>query len=694
MKKHFRHFACAVLCMAALSCVRYEEETAVSPSVESYPFITVLLPSGSTRTSYTFEDGLLKAFWAEGDIVSVVPDKYDYHYSGLYQVVDPDATTGKFQRIESLGRTSSQYGVYYPGDKIRSLTQFMNFSYTGQVQSKEAPTAHLGAYHSMRKDVDDYEVIDFTGADQSSCMRFLLSGMTFHSPSKITLTAIKGGEETSVFRENNSYSGYYIWYYGDEYQGDRPASSLSIDLEGYGDENSLTAWMMMSNSNVSLAKGTILRVKVKCSDGTYYADTRLSSDFTLEGGRCHTMSVDSGWISGSGELRIPEYNGEVVTLQEASYGNGIDLVIMGDGFIEEDFENGTYDTRMRKVYDSFFSVMPQAALKNRFNVYYVKAVSPERLNATNTGANGASNSDSDTKFNTTFTPNSTSVTGDGDRVLEYARKALTVDTEDRMLDVTIVVLANQNCRAGTCHVNYWYENGTDYGQACSYAFCALGKSEQEGIELIHHEVDGHGFGKLGDEYYSNDGRYNSGWWNNMKQYHELALYRNVDIFVDDYIYGQWGSQLSLTLTTRENVLWHDMFGTSNRYEDTGVESLGVFEGAFLHNVGFCRPTENGNSSIMYSNKGIFNAPSRRAIYYRAMRLSGEITGNIYGTAAELNNFLEWDASVFLPTLSSIRSTEEEKTLHPLVEDSPAPLAPPVVHIGRWDSGKFIVEENL
>lgn len=695
MNKSVRFLSSAILCcLSALACVEMDR-TLPGTAIESSPIITVKLPSGDTKTAYSFEDGLLKAFWSEGDMVSVVPDRWTFFNAGLFEVTDPGAAEGKFKQTRPVGSASDIYGVYYPGGKIQSHVQFMNFSYTGQVQSKDNPMAHLGAYHSMRKEVTDYSVIDFSGADQSSCMRFLLSGMTFHSPSKITLTAIKGGAPVSVFYENNIVEGTYTYYPGyDEFYGDKTASSLMLELDGYGDTGSLTAWMMMANRDVILAKGTILRVKVQCSDGIYCADIKLDSNFTLEAGHCHTLEIDSAWTKGGGDVQEYPYEGEVVTLQQASRGNGIDLVIMGDGFIAEDFDNGTYDMRMRQVYDRFFSVLPQAALKDLFNVYYVKAVSPERLNAINTGLNGAINTDTDTKFSTTFTPNSTSVSGDGDRVLEYASKALVTDTETRMRNVTVVVLANQDCRAGTCYQNYYLNTGTDYGMACAYAFCSLGRTDQEGEELIHHEVDGHGFGKLADEYYSISGQYNSGWWNNLKSLHNAALYRNVDIHVDEYIYGQWGAQLSLELTTPENVLWHDMFGTVNQYESSSVESLGVFQGGYTHDVGFCRPTENAEKSIMNSNRGRFNAPSRRAILYRAWRLSGLMSGNCYGTQRELDAFMDWDASVFLPDINASVQSQEKAGTHALMEDAPQPLAPPVLRQGHWEGERFIVEKIL
>ena len=59
------------------------------------------------------------------------------------------------------------------------------------------------------------------------------------------------------------------------------------------------------------------------------------------------------------------------------------------------------------------------------------------------------------------------------------------------------------------------------------------------------------------------------------------------------------------------------------------------EGAYLCLTGMYRPTED---SMMNSNKGKFNAPSREAIYYRIHKLA-------YGASwkYDYETFVSWDA---------------------------------------------------
>lgn len=371
----------------------------------------------------------------------------------------------------------------------------------------------------------------------------------------------------------------------------------------------------------------------------------------------------------------PVVDGTVHVIQER--GNNLDLVILGDGFIDVDFRSGAYESIMNQAINEFFSVQPLSSFRDLFNIYYVDVVSPQRLNATNTGLNGATNSGNTTALSVTFTENSTAMSGDDDLAMEYAKRAFSTNANSRINNATIVVMANQACRAGTCWNYYSSESMSyDYGLGTSVAYCALGTSDAERRQLMHHEICGHGFGKLADEYY-----YNNYYpdptveWDNLQWFHEIGLYRNVDIYIDAESHATYPGR---EITTTSNVLWHDLFGTANSYEST--ENLGIYEGAKTVMSDFCRPTENANQSIMNHNTGIFNAISRRQILYRIRVLSGQAQGDFF-SAAELNAFLDWDRNNFLNTGSaSIRVPEDAETFI---------IAPPVNLFGKWVDGVFI-----
>lgn len=63
------------------------------------------------------------------------------------------------------------------------------------------------------------------------------------------------------------------------------------------------------------------------------------------------------------------------TLQTATKGKGIDLVLMGDAFTDIDIETGFYKQLMEFAMESFFTIEPTKSYREYFNVYMVYAVS-------------------------------------------------------------------------------------------------------------------------------------------------------------------------------------------------------------------------------------------------------------------------------------------------------------------------------
>lgn len=397
--------------------------------------------------------------------------------------------------------------------------------------------------------------------------------------------------------------------------------------------------------------------------------------------------IDTCHVSVVPDETVYSWDGEVVTLQSGH--PGLNLVIMGDGYVKADFDDGTYDAMMRQLCEDFFSIEPYTTIRPGFSVYYVKAPSPQRLNATTTGANGARNSDAKTKFSVQFTPNSTSVSGDGNKVNEYAKKALGADADQLIQTATILVVANQRCRAGTNHMS-WTLSG-DYGKACSIAYFGLGRDDAEREQLVHHEAGGHGFGLLADEYGGKviSSMNTSEWWRLDNQMHKYGVFRNVDKYVSQSTFEQLGND-TYKVTADSTVYWSDLFNTANNYESQEVESLGFYEGANTYANFFCRPTLNANLSIMNRNTGIFNAPSRRQIYYRYLRLSEQVKEDQFGTEEELNRFLTWDATM-LPKIKAqakVQAKAAERQAHAVAEEL-LPLTEPVLQAGQWKQGVFI-----
>ena len=321
---------------------------------------------------------------------------------------------------------------------------------------------------------------------------------------------------------------------------------------------------------------------------------------------------------------------EVVTLQKATKGNGIDIVLMGDAYVERQILDGTYREEMEFIYDNLFTEEPYASFKDCFNVYYVNVISE------NEGYGMW-----DTALQGTFGVG-TYVEGNHEVVVEYAEKAI---PNGNITETLIVVAMNSDAYAGTCHMFYPNPYLTkDYGTGLSIAYFPRGGDPETFKQLLHHEACGHGFAKLDDEYaypgvmpYNNmndrlNNRASWGWW------------KNVD-FTDDPLRVAWAHFLE-----------------DERYANEG---LGVFEGACTYEEGAWRPTEN---SIMRYNYGGFNAPSREAIYYRIHKLA-------YGKNWEYDyeDFVEYDAINRTPDAVAARTQRLN-----YIERNFEPTHPPVV----------------
>lgn len=301
-------------------------------------------------------------------------------------------------------------------------------------------------------------------------------------------------------------------------------------------------------------------------------------------------------------------DGKVITLQKASVGKGVDIVITGDAFSDRLISDGTLRKMAEDAVNGIFSTEPMKSLKDRFNVYLVSAVSKneEYTNATSTAFGG--------KFGS-----GAACGGDLDRVLEYSRKAVGAS---RMDNVTVLVLMNSYRSAGT---TYMLKPATTagYGEGASIAFLpykswnSTGYSKDNLTATLIHELVGHGIGKLDDEYsYSDLGKIPQDEIDYIKANKEkYGWYRNTDFTSDP-----------------DKVKWSE-FLKDSRYKGEG---LGVFEGGGAYASGVYRPTENSMMRYQSASER-FNAPSRQAIWIRVMRLS---EGSSWTPDHE--SFVKWD----------------------------------------------------
>ena len=319
-------------------------------------------------------------------------------------------------------------------------------------------------------------------------------------------------------------------------------------------------------------------------------------------------------------------DGEVKQLQQATIGKGIDIVFMGECFIDKDMdEGGEYDKQIAEAVEQFFSEEPYKSLRSRFNVYQVRAVA-----AKNAYGNKATYA----------------IKEDDSKAFEYAKKAVGDDAKLMLVNVIY-----RNGGGASLDVNRSY---------CSmYADGSYVAYDLQGGRVINHEGGGHGIAQLLDEYVEGSmaGAAPSDEYKNSldEQYAATGSGANID----------WRSDPT-------QVRWNH-FINDTRYAN---EHIGVYEGA-VYGLGMYRPTEN--SMMRYNDCG-FNAPSREAIYKRVMKLSeGDDWEYDYET------FVAFDAPAREAYKAAQSRSESRGTS---AQQRRIESRPPTIYKGTWrDAGK-------
>lgn len=293
--------------------------------------------------------------------------------------------------------------------------------------------------------------------------------------------------------------------------------------------------------------------------------------------------------SGSGNVHYDD--GSYTRLQQATEGNGINLVLMGDGFTRTDLKaGGKYIQALKDAANYYFNIEPFRSFQNYFNIYLVIAQSDEE------GVSNASGIKVKNKFGSTF-GTGTTISCDLKLCQEYIRLIPELDEIEQLKDIACVLVLNSTKYAGTTSL---YSNGF------TVAMCPMSDDDSpddfEG--LIHHEACGHGFGLLNDEYYEStpETAIPKSEMETIKKWQQSGFYLNVD-----------------STNNLAKVVWKEFtqgtFAPADKYD-----YVKAVEGGALYPKGVWRPEKN---SCMNHNIPYFNAPSRWAIVKRIMELAGK-----------------------------------------------------------------------
>lgn len=306
-----------------------------------------------------------------------------------------------------------------------------------------------------------------------------------------------------------------------------------------------------------------------------YAGREGSIVFSLDGKDCTC------------ELKVEQYDsdysdGQAITLQSASEGNGIDIVFIGEGFDAKDIADGKFTSAAETACGYFFNVEPYSTYQDYFNVYSVVSKSDDSgIEDVNTVV--------DNKFSSV------------DECFLWARKAKAGLNFSRSV---IIMLQNNPAYYGW---TYMYADGS--------ALAVVPVSEQayprDFRGLIQHEAGGHAFGKLADEYIYHNAYITScgcpccdhpsseyDWYSQFGSFKSLGWYKNLSM-ISDHKRVPWA-----------HLIYHPSY--SNRVD--------MYEGGYMHTRGIYRSEV---TSCMNNNIPYFSAISRQAIVERIKRYAGE-----------------------------------------------------------------------
>lgn len=360
-------------------------------------------------------------------------------------------------------------------------------------------------------------------------------------------------------------------------------------------------WVSLSQTSGHGKTALQLRFAEKAHDGTSRSSEVV---FQLDGKDYQTR------------LSVSQYDyqyaeDEIITLQSASKGNGVNIVILGDGFNAKDISEGKLLRAMEETCNNFFSIQPYKAYKDYFNVYTAVPVSPE-------SGIGTVNTIVQTRFNTA---SNGGVTRNGDddyyEVLQYACKAPTVNN-DNINRTLVIMIPNTEDYGG---VTYMWSDGT------AIAYCPM---SDYGYPLdfrgvVQHEAGGHGFGKLGDEYIYHNTFIQSCNCPCCPHAFELQAFQSLGWFQNLSLSGKMG-----------DVPWRDFI-----FHEKYSNFVDIFEGGFMHSRGVYRSEQN---SCMNNDIPYYSTISRYEIYKRIMEYAGQ--------SWSLEDFIENDVVEAVSTSST------------------------------------------
>jgi hypothetical protein len=302
-------------------------------------------------------------------------------------------------------------------------------------------------------------------------------------------------------------------------------------------------------------------------------------------------------------------DGELTNLQRHTKGLGVALVLMGDGYTLKDMvrNGGKYESEMREAVENFFSVYPYNEYREYFDVWMVGAISKEE-GMTIKSPDGEIYEYVDNRFQSFWSgPGTATIKHDQLLSGELVDQVATKIGKSSRNDLTVIMLINADVYAGTALLS---TNGYSIAQCPvlrTPPTTRVDELQQNFRNVIVHEVGGHAFAKLTDEYvYDFNATIDEMKTAEVKRYQAVDMWKNVDLNPEidkgePYTGGADDPSRQTPNGDLSKTLWAGFEGK------TGYSMVGAYEGAYLSGKGIWR---SEYTSCMVNNSLYFNAVSR------------------------------------------------------------------------------------
>ena len=625
----------AGLCLSSCMQTLPEEEETLPPAAEETIYVTAGFEGGGsgTRTSLSMNEAGTNAsvLWTSGDsfraLVQTGTNSYSYS----------NYTTGDSGPVATFSGRISGAGPYYciyPASRAGGVVSLSGVSEPVLIASIPANQQAVPGGIANGLNVAVAYTTDMSAHLQFrnilSYIRFRLSGAATASVTSVHLDAAAtlAGDATVYGTPSGGAEARFDVNWA---QTSEPRSSeiiLSGSFETGQDYYLALAPVSLNGFNLVFEDADGHRIRKHSSLSLSLDRSRIYDFGTIEIG-------DAFPSDDSGESVIQYMSATPVPGRKP-----IDLCVISEGFVKEDLPR--FRNMAVEAIDFLFDTEPYKSYRDYFNAY-ILSVASEQSGASVTDGNGTITSAKDSYFGARWGQNSYGdMAANETTVYNYVSRHCPdiVAGTHRINDVSILMLINDSRYGGICHTysdgrnysmvpyidnggtRYWQFPGihstTDdplptpvtqetlgeyYRRTTQAEMNELGRTTGDWRNTVIHEFGGHGFGRLGDEYWSSDAlNYISG-------------------SIDSH---RWPVPFALNVAAQPSTApWaEDLLSQMDilTARDERYGRIGIFQGAEGYIYGRWRSEK---ISCMIDNRPYYSAWQRMLIVRRIKSLAGE-----------------------------------------------------------------------